>query len=135
MKLGLNGFGRIGKLTVWHHVARKFFEELVVNLGRDVGLSLHDIAHYLERDSTYGSLGSYLHGHKSGTVIEGLKESEGRMVVDGTVVRLLRRARNPREIDWKKEGVHLVVDATGNFLDPTLSPVEGKKLLSPHRLR
>lgn len=24
-RLGINGFGRIGKLTVWHHVGRKFF--------------------------------------------------------------------------------------------------------------
>ncbi len=132
MKLGVNGFGRIGKLTLWHHVARKHFSELVVNLGRDVGLSLYDIAHYLERDSTYGSLGGYLHGHKAGTVIEGVEESEGRMVVDGTRIRFLRRTRNPREIDWKKEGVRLVVDATGNFLDPTLSPEEGRESLRDH---
>ena len=34
LKLGVNGFGRIGKLTVWHHVARKYFKEIVVNIGR-----------------------------------------------------------------------------------------------------
>ena len=55
-KLGVNGFGRIGKLTVWQNVARKYFDEIVVNIGRQVGLSLEDIAHYLERDSTYGLL-------------------------------------------------------------------------------
>ena len=33
LKLGVNGFGRIGKLTVWHHVARKFFDEIFVNIG------------------------------------------------------------------------------------------------------
>ena len=36
-KLGVNGFGRIGKLTVWQHVARKSFEEIVVNIGRQAG--------------------------------------------------------------------------------------------------
>ena len=62
MKLGINGFGRIGKLTLWHHLGRKFFDELVVNIGREAGTSLTDIAHYAERDSTYGSLHGYLYG-------------------------------------------------------------------------
>jgi glyceraldehyde 3-phosphate dehydrogenase len=57
MQLGVNGLGRIGKLTLWHHIGRKYFDEIVVNIGRDVGVSLKDIAHYLERDTTYGSLG------------------------------------------------------------------------------
>ena len=70
VKLGINGLGRIGKLTVWHHVARKQFDELVVNVGREAGTSLHDIAHYLERDSTYGALGAYLYGHAAGQVIQ-----------------------------------------------------------------
>ena len=48
LKLGVNGFGRIGKLTVWHHVARKQFAEILVNIGRPAGTSLADIAHYLE---------------------------------------------------------------------------------------
>jgi phosphoglycerate dehydrogenase-like enzyme len=46
LKLGINGLGRIGKLTLWHHVARKAFEEVVVNLGRTAGKSLADVAHY-----------------------------------------------------------------------------------------
>ena len=37
LKLGINGFGRIGKLTVWNHVGRKYFDELVVNIGRNAG--------------------------------------------------------------------------------------------------
>jgi len=56
MKLGVNGFGRIGKLTVWHHVARKFFEEIVVNIGRQAGSSLADIAHYTEMVTRAGRL-------------------------------------------------------------------------------
>ena len=36
MKLGINGLGRIGKLTLWHHVARKYFDELIVNVGSSV---------------------------------------------------------------------------------------------------
>lgn len=122
LKLGINGLGRIGKLTVWHHVARKYVDELVVNVGREVGQSLGDIAHYLERDSTYGSLAAYLKGFNAPPVIEAVDEASGSITVDGMPVRFLRQARNPREIPWQAAGVRLVVDTTGQFKDPTLPP-------------
>jgi len=120
MKLGVNGFGRIGKLTVWHHVARKYFDEIIVNLGRPVGTSLEDIAHYVERDSTYGWLHGYLYGHKGTPVIGELNESDGSMVIDGIRVLFLRSHRDPADIGWDRHGVRLVVDTTGQFLDPNL---------------
>jgi glyceraldehyde 3-phosphate dehydrogenase len=120
LKLGINGLGRIGKLTVWHHVGRKFFGELVVNIGRQSGTGLADIAHYLERDSTYGLLRSYLHGHKAAPVIEDMDESKGTLVIDGLLVRVLRSERKPIDIGWQKYDVGLVVDTTGQFLDPSL---------------
>jgi hypothetical protein len=49
--LGVNGFGRIGKLTLWHHVGRKYFDDIIINIGRQPGSSLHDIAHYVELPS------------------------------------------------------------------------------------
>ncbi len=121
-KLGINGFGRIGKLTLWHHVARKYFDEIVVNVGRDVGTSLRDLAHYMERDSTYGSLGGYLYGHRGKQVILDVDEDSGSMTVDGIKVTILRRFRNPKNIGWQEHGVRLVVDTTGQFTDPTIPP-------------
>jgi len=118
LKLGVNGFGRIGKLTVWHHVARKFFNEIVVNIGRQAGASLADIAHYVERDSTYGWLHGYLYGHKGQPVVKDLDEDNGSMVIDGVKVSFLRRHRDPFEIGWGDHDVRLVVDTTGQFLDP-----------------
>ncbi len=122
MKLGINGLGRIGKLTLWHHVARKSFQEIVVNLGRQAGRSLEDIAHYIEKDSTYGWLPVYLHGHRGTRVIENLNETEGTMTIDGVPVRILRENRNPKDIGWKDYGVRFVVDATGRFRDPLADP-------------
>ncbi len=118
MKLGINGFGRIGKLTVWHHVARKFFDEIVVNIGRPAGSSLADIAHYVERDSTYGWLHGYLYGHQGKPVISDLDEADGSMMIDGIRISFLRSQRDPVEIDWDRHDVRLVVDTTGRFLDP-----------------
>ncbi len=118
--LGINGLGRIGKLTVWDQVGRKYFRELVVNIGRESGTSLADIAHYLGRDSNYGCLHGYLYGHNAAPVIGEVDENSGRMLVDGMPVRFLREQRNPAAIPWRENGVRLVVDTTGQFLDPTL---------------
>ena len=120
MKIGINGLGRIGKLTVWHHVGRRYFNEIVVNIGRQAGTGLADIAHYLERDSTYGALHAFLHGYRAKPVITDIDDSAGTMVVDGITVRFLRTARTPQTIDWRAYSVRLVVDTTGQFLDPTL---------------
>ncbi len=119
MKLGINGLGRIGKLSLWHHVSRKHFSELTINVGREIGQGLHDLAAYIERDSSYGRLGAYLHGHKGGRVIEGLDEEKGTMVINGVPVTFLRTARDPKDIAWQANGVKLVVDTTGAFTDPT----------------
>jgi glyceraldehyde 3-phosphate dehydrogenase len=131
-KLGVNGFGRIGKLTLWHHVGRKYFDEIIVNIGRQPGSCLEDIAHYVERDSTYGWLHGYLHGHSAEVVISDLDEESGSMVIDGVKVSFLRSHRNPAEIGWGDQGVRLVVDTTGQFLDPTLEPNQPGGALRGH---
>ena len=119
-KLGINGLGRIGKLTLWHHVARKYFDEIVINTGREVGRSLADLAHYIERDSTYGLLQAYLYGYRGQRVITDVDNQTGTMKIDGTPVRVLRTSRNPKEIGWVDQDVKLMVDTTGQFLDPTI---------------
>ncbi len=131
-RLGINGFGRIGKLSLWHHVGRKYFDEIIVNIGRQAGTSLNDIAHYLQRDSTYGALHAYLHGYGAQPVVEELDEQGGSMRVDGVRVRFLRDERNPAQIPWRKHDVRLVVDTTGQFLDPTVSADNTKGALRGH---
>ncbi|MGW8161967.1 MAG: type I glyceraldehyde-3-phosphate dehydrogenase [Desulfobulbales bacterium] len=132
MKLGINGLGRIGKLSLWHHVSRQFFSEVVVNLGRNVGSGLHDIAAAIEKDSTYGRMSVYLHGHNSGRVIENLQEDTGTMTVNGLPVTILREARNPKDIKWQDNGVRLVVDTTGVFKDPTSDADDPKGSIRGH---
>jgi glyceraldehyde 3-phosphate dehydrogenase len=132
MKLGINGLGRIGKLTLWHHVGRKFFSEIVVNLGRPAGKSLADVAHYIERDSTYGWLHAYLYGHQARSVITDIDEPRGSLRIDGVPVRFLREKRNPAEIGWGEHGVRLVVDSTGKFLDPSIEAGDPKGAVRGH---
>jgi glyceraldehyde 3-phosphate dehydrogenase len=132
MKLGINGLGRIGKLTLWYHVGRKYFDEIVVNVGRQVGTSFSNIASYIEKDSTYGWLSVYLHGYKGKRVIEELNEKEGSMRIDGVKVKILQKTRNPKEINWRAEGVRLVVECTGKFRDPTADPDSSKGSVRGH---
>jgi len=132
MKLGLNGLGRIGKLSLWNQVSRHYFSEIVVNLGRNVGGGLEDIAAAIEKDSTYGRLSRYIHGHKGGRVIENLNEEKGSMTINGVPVTFLRKARNPKDIDWQANQVRLVVDTTGAFKDPTADPNEGRGSVRGH---
>jgi glyceraldehyde 3-phosphate dehydrogenase len=118
--LGINGLGRIGKLTLWHHAGRKYFTDIVINIGREVGAGLSDVIHYIERDSTYGRLAAYLNGYQSESVITDVSEAEGLLTVNGVRVKILREHRNPKDIQWADHGVGMVVDTTGRFLDPSL---------------
>ena len=120
--LGINGLGRIAKLSIWQHVGRKSFSGIVVNIGRGVGTGLEDVATFIEKDSTYGTLHNYLHGFKAGRAIENLDEKTGSMTIDGVPVTILREVRNPIDIPWKAHGVDVVVESTGKFIDPTLPP-------------
>ncbi len=133
LKLGINGMGRIGKLSLWHHIARKSFSEIVINLGRDAGQGLADIAQVMEKDSSYGRLGNYLYGYSAPrSVIEELNEETGTMRVDGIPVKILRTERNPKDIAWGDNGVRLVVDTTGVYTDPTVQGDDPKGSLRGH---
>ncbi|MBM9518395.1 glyceraldehyde-3-phosphate dehydrogenase [Desulforhopalus vacuolatus] len=132
MKLGINGLGRIGKLTLWNQIAKKNFDGIVVNIGRQVGNSLEDLVSSIERDSTYGRLGSYLHGYKCPRVISELNEETGSMIIDGVPVTILREARNPADIKWAENGIKLVVDSTGAFKDPTTDASDPRGAMRGH---
>jgi glyceraldehyde 3-phosphate dehydrogenase len=132
IKLGINGLGRIGKLSLWNQVAERAFSEIVINVGRQVGQGLQDIAASIERDSTYRRLGAYLYGFRGGNVIENLNEEKGSMTIDGIPVTILRENRNPKDINWAQHGVRLVLDSTGVFTDPTATAENPKGALRGH---
>jgi glyceraldehyde 3-phosphate dehydrogenase len=120
--LGINSLGRIGKLTLWHHIGRKYFQEIVVNVGRGVGSGLSAIAQLIEKDSTYGSIHRFLYGIKAKRMIQVADEKKGALLIDGIPVTILREARNPAEIGWRNYGVDVVAECTGKFQDPTVAP-------------
>jgi glyceraldehyde 3-phosphate dehydrogenase len=130
--LGINGLGRIGKLTLWHHAGRKFFDEIVINVGREVGTGMDDLIHYIERDSTYGRLEAFLHGFKAEPVITDVDPESGTLMLNGVKIKILSTDRNPKDIPWAENNVELVVDTTGQFLDPNLESDAPKGSIRGH---
>lgn len=119
--LGINSLGRIGKLSLWHHIHRKYFKEIIVNLGREAGTGLDSIAQSIEKDTTYGLMHRFLYGIKSERLIQIVDEKQGKMLIDGIPVTILREARNPADVPWRQYGVEMVLDCTGKFKDPTIA--------------
>ncbi len=130
--LGINGMGRIGKLSLWHHIGRKYFKEIVVNPGREVGKDLSAIAQLIEKDATYGLLHKFLYGIKAERLIEIVDDKNGKLLIDGIPVTVLREARNPKDIRWRDYGVEIVAECTGKFGDPTVAPDSEKGSIKGH---
>jgi len=131
--LGINGLGRIGKLTLWYHLMSRHFDGVVINVGREVGKSLDDLIHTIGSDSTYGSLSHFLYGFSGkGCTISVIDREAGLLDIDGLTVKVLRTERNPRNINWLHENVRIVVDCTGKFLDPTIPAEDPKGSLNGH---
>lgn len=130
--LGVNSLGRIGKLTLWHHIGRKYFQEIVVNVGRGVGTGLSAVAQLIEKDATYGTIHRFLRGVKAERMIRIVDEKRGALLIDGIPVTILREARNPADIGWRNHGVDVVVECTGKFQDPTIAPDDKNGSITGH---
>jgi glyceraldehyde 3-phosphate dehydrogenase len=101
IKVGINGFGRIG---------RNFYRAVVTS-GADVEIvGINDLtdtktlAHLLKYDSILGRLGK--------DVVAG----EGQIVIDGTVIPVFAE-RDPAALPWAKVGADIVIESTGFFTD------------------
>ena len=103
-KIGINGFGRIGRLTLRTILSRQADKLEVVALN-DLTDSKTN-AHLLRYDSTYGEY--------TGTV----SATEDSIVVDNRSVKVLAE-RDPAKIPWRDYGVEIVIESTGLFTDAT----------------
>lgn len=99
IKVGINGFGRIGRF-VFRAAAQRTDIEIV---GINDLIDIDYMAYMLKYDST--------HGRFNGTV----EVVEGQLIVDGKTIRV-SAVRNPEELEWDEIGVDVVVESTGLFL-------------------
>lgn len=103
IKIGINGFGRIGRLVLRAIAERK--EDIDVAVINDL-TDTRTNAHLFRYDSSYGMY--------SGKV----EASEDTIAVDGKVVKVLAE-RDPAKIPWQDYGVNIVIESTGLFTDAT----------------
>ena len=99
IKVGINGFGRIGRFVFRAAAARDDIEIVGINDLMDIEY----MAYMLKYDST--------HGRFNGTV----DVVDGSLVVNGNVVRVTAE-RNPEDLKWNEIDTDVVVEATGLFL-------------------
>lgn len=131
--LGINGLGRIGKLLLWNQIHLRHFDGIIVNCGREVGKTLDDLLQVIENDSTYGNIHKFLFGMVGRQAeIKVLDPDKPLFTIEGIPVKVLRTARDPKDINWLNEGVRIVVDCTGSFVDPNATPEQGKPCLRGH---
>jgi glyceraldehyde 3-phosphate dehydrogenase len=97
-KIGINGFGRIGRIAFRIAAANENVEIVGINDLLDVT----HLAYLLKYDS--------VHGKFDGTV----EVSDGNLVVNGKTIRITAE-RNPEDLKWDAVGADIVMDCTGIF--------------------
>lgn len=100
IKIGINGFGRIGRLVF--RAAQNFDNVQVVGINDLIDVEY--MAYMLKYDST--------HGRFNGTV----EVVNGQLVVNGNTIRVSAE-RNPADLKWNAIGAEYIVESTGLFLD------------------
>lgn len=100
LKVGINGFGRIGRLVFRAACARKDIEIVGINDLLDATY----MAYMLKYDT--------VHGRFDGTV----EVKDGKLVVNGKAIRVTAE-KDPSNLKWNEVGADYVVESTGLFLD------------------
>ncbi len=114
VKVGINGFGRIGRLVfiamVEQGLLGKAFEvEAVVDVSTDARY----FAYQLKYDSIHGRFNGTLATEKS----DPSKQEDDVLVVNGQKVRCIAATKTPDLLPWKALGVEYVIECTGLFTD------------------
>lgn len=100
IKIGINGFGRIGRLAFRSAIKRGNIQVVAINDLLDVDY----LAYLLKYDS--------VHGRFEGDI----EVKEGNLVVNGQTIRITAE-RNPENLKWNEVGAEYVIESTGFFTD------------------
>jgi glyceraldehyde 3-phosphate dehydrogenase len=102
VKVGINGFGRIGRNVFRAALGNPEIEFVAVNDLTSPAI----LAHLLKHDSILGNL--------SNEIVAG----EDSITVDGKTIKVFAE-RDPAKLDWASTGAQIVVESTGHFTDAT----------------
>ena len=110
IKIGINGFGRIGRMVLRLSLTRSDIEVVAIN---DL-LDINHLAYLLKYDSVHGKLNNNIS-------VEG-----NNLNLDGQIIQIISK-KDPKEIGWGKLGVDVVLECTGIFttLDTAQYHIDG----------
>ena len=98
IKIGINGFGRIGRFAFRSAMARENVQVVGINDLLDVDY----LAYMLKYDSVHGAF--------NGTV----EVVDGKLIVNGSEIRITAE-RNPADLKWDEVGAEYIIESTGFF--------------------
>ncbi len=117
VKVGINGFGRIGRLSA-RAIMQKYPKDIEIVAINDLFDSKTN-AHLFKYDTNYGTW--------PGEV----KADGDTIIVDGRKIKIFAK-KNPADIPWQEYGVDIVIEGTGIFTDGKGDPKNGKPGASAH---
>lgn len=124
LRIGINGFGRIGRLVFRAAVARKNVTVAAIN---DISMDLDYIIYLLKYDSIHGTFYSFISpGRFDGTIEKG---SENELIVNGNRVKVFKE-KDPANIPWGDAGAAYISESSGVFLTKEQGELHLKKGIS-----
>lgn len=113
IKVGINGFGRIGRLVFRAIVERKLLDDVVDVVAVNDLVPADNLAYLLKYDSTQGRFKGTVHSAKSSDAAA----EDDMLIVNGAQIKCLAIKDGPAALPWRELGVDLVIEATGLFTD------------------
>jgi len=97
LKVGINGFGRIGRAILRNNLEKNFFDIVCIN---DINNDINNLAYQLKYDTTYGKLKNKI----------SIKDSS--LIIDDNVIKIFNY-QSILDVPWQSLGVDIVVDSSG----------------------
>lgn len=114
IRVGINGFGRIGRLTFQALCEKGLLGKTIdVVAVVDISTDADYFAYQLKYDSVHGKFKHKVETRKS----DPSKEEADTLIVDGHAIKCVLAAKEPAQLPWKDLGVDYVIEATGLFTD------------------
>jgi glyceraldehyde 3-phosphate dehydrogenase len=113
VRVGINGFGRIGRLVFRAIVEQGLLGKMVDVVAVNDLVPADNLAYLLKYDSTQGKFGGTVTSEKSGPSVA----EDDTLVVNGHKIKCLAVKEGPAALPWKQLGVDYVVESTGLFTD------------------
>ena len=95
LKVGINGFGRIGRAILRNNLEKKYFDIVHIN---DINPDINNLAYLIKFDSTYGKL------------LNKVKVKKGKLIIDDNEI-VITHEKSISDVDWTRTSV--VIDSSG----------------------